>query len=84
LGVGETAAIALATELNADLVLMDDRRGVAAALHRGLTVTGTLGLLARAAAQGLLDLADAFQRLKATNFRYRQDIMDLLLKESDG
>ncbi len=41
LGAGETAAIALAVELHADLLLMDDRRGVSAALQRGLTVTVT-------------------------------------------
>jgi predicted nucleic acid-binding protein len=65
LGPDETAAIQLADELHADLVLMDDRRRVIAALQRGLIVTGTLGLLARAAKHGLLDLAQAFDRLKA-------------------
>ena len=84
LGAGETAAITLAAELNADLLLMDDRRGVIAALRRGLTVTGTMGLLARAAKGGIIDLADAFAKLKRTNFRYRQEIMDALLKEMDG
>jgi predicted nucleic acid-binding protein len=79
LGPGETAAIALADEIHADLILMDDRRGVALALEKGLNVTGTMGLLARAANRGLLDLADAFDRLKRTNFRYRQDTMDQLL-----
>jgi predicted nucleic acid-binding protein len=82
LGPGETAAIALAAELHAELLLMDDRRGVAVALQRGLTVTGTMGLLARAAKRGLIDLADAFDRLKSTNFRYRQETMDTLLLEA--
>ena len=61
---------------------MDDRRGVIAALQRGLTVTGTMGLLARGAKHGILDLADAFDRLKRTNFRYRQETMDVLLNEA--
>jgi predicted nucleic acid-binding protein len=82
LGPGETEAIALAAELHADLLLMDDRRGVVAALKKGLTVTGTMGLLARAAEQGIIDLADAFDRLKRTNFRYRQETMDILLREA--
>ena len=81
LGPGETAAIALAIEIHADLLLMDDRRGVAVALQKGLTVTGTMGLLARAANHGLLDLAGAFASLKRTNFRNRQDIMDALLDQ---
>ena len=63
---------------------MDDRRGVTAALQRGLTVTGTMGLLARAAKHGILDLVEAFDRLKQTNFRYRQEIMDVLLNEASG
>lgn len=79
LGAGESAAILLATEIQADLVLMDDRRGVAAALRRGLFVTGTMGLLARAAKYGLIDLAEAFNRLKLTNFRYRDEMMDAIL-----
>ncbi len=42
---GEKAAIQLALSLNADLLLMDDRKGVRAANKRGLVVTGTLGIL---------------------------------------
>ena len=84
LGAGESAAIALAAELHADLLLMDDRRGVAVALRKGLLVTGTMGLLTRAAKRGMLDLADAFDRLKRTNFRYRQDMMDALLADADS
>lgn len=51
------------------------------ALRNGVPVTGTMGLLARAAKRGLLNLADAFDKRKQTNFRYRQDIMDTLLAE---
>lgn len=46
---GKTAAIALAISLDADLVLMDDRKGVAVARRKGLRVTGTLGALDLAA-----------------------------------
>jgi len=84
LGAGESAAIALAAELHADLLLMDDRRGVAVALRKGLLVTGTMGLLTRAAKRGMLDLAEAFDRLKGTNFRYRQDNMDALLADAES
>ena len=64
------------------LLLMDDRRGVTVAVQRGLHVTGTMGLLARATSRGIGDLAQAFERLKRTNFRYRQETMALLRKES--
>jgi predicted nucleic acid-binding protein len=48
LGAGESEAITLALELHADLLLMDDRRGVKVARERRIAVTGTLGVLARA------------------------------------
>ena len=82
LGAGERAAIALALSIHADLVLMDERKGTQAAMSKGLDVTGTLGILQRAARRGLLNLADAFDRLKRTNFRYQQEIMDKLLDQT--
>lgn len=81
LDAGEGAAIALAIELHADLVLMDDEEGVSTARGKGLAVTGTLGILSRAAQRHLLNLEDAFDRVKRTNFRFRQDIMDKFLNE---
>lgn len=75
---GERAALALAVSVAADLILMDDRAGVAAARGKGFVVIGTLGLLARAARRGLVELPAA---LRATNFHMRQDLMDLLLAQ---
>jgi predicted nucleic acid-binding protein len=79
LDLGEASAIAIAAECKADLLLMDDRAGVAAARHLGFAVTGTLGILVLAARQGRIDLAAAFERLQATNFRCRKELMDQLL-----
>jgi len=79
LDAGERAAIALATELRPDFVLIDERAGVAAARARGLEVTGTLGLLERAARRGLTDLPTAVAALRATNFHVRQELLDALL-----
>ncbi|MBV8752823.1 MAG: DUF3368 domain-containing protein [Hyphomicrobiales bacterium] len=76
---GERATIALAGEIDADLILMDDRDGVAFARSQGFLVTGTLGVLDLAARRGLIDLAEAFTRLKATTFHYRQGLLDALL-----
>ena len=64
LDAGESAVIMLAIAVKADLVLMDDRDGVAAARREGLVVTGTLGVLDLAARRGMIDLADAFARLR--------------------
>lgn len=49
LGEGEAAVIALAELLHADLLLIDERKGVRAARSQGFRVTGTLGLLEMAA-----------------------------------
>jgi predicted nucleic acid-binding protein len=81
LDAGEAAAIALALEANADLILLDDREGVAFARAEGLAVTGTLGVLDIAARRGLVDLAEAFARLKRTSFYYRQGLLDAILNE---
>ncbi len=84
LGAGERAAITLALSLHADLILIDERQGTKVALNKGFEVTGTLGVLGLAARRGLIDLAASFARLKRTNFRYRQEIMDELLNQQDG
>ncbi|MGO9257480.1 MAG: DUF3368 domain-containing protein [Bryobacteraceae bacterium] len=84
LGAGEKAAIMLAIEFHADLLLMDDRRGVKTALKKGFRVAGTLAILGMAARHKLVNLADAFDRLKRTSFHYRQEIMDQFLNEQGG
>lgn len=80
---GERAAIQLAVRIAAELVMMDDRAGVAVARGKGFAVTGTLGILDLAARRGLIRLGDAFARLKATNFRYRPELLDALLAEHE-
>lgn len=54
LDVGESEAIALAVELDADLLLMDERRGRMAATRLGRRVVGVLGLVIEAKAAGFL------------------------------
>ena len=84
LGEGERDAITLAAALHADLLLMDDRDGVKAALRKGLTTTGTIGVLHLAAKQNMIDLADAFARLRRTSFHCPEDLMQTLLAEQKG
>ena len=79
LGAGEHAAILLALAMRADLVLIDDRAGVAAALAKGLNTTGTLGVVDLAARRGLIDLETAFEQLKSTNFRRPPAILEAML-----
>jgi predicted nucleic acid-binding protein len=66
---GELEAICLAREIKAAAVLMDDRAGRSAAIHCGVAVIGTIGLLEQAAARGLLELPQVMERLQQTNAR---------------
>ena len=77
---GEKAAIALAATLKAEMLLMDDRKGVKRARGKGLRVTGTLGILELASRAGLVDFAQAVARLRRTNFRIPEAMLDGLLK----
>ncbi len=78
---GEAAVIALAISLHADLVLIDERRGVKVARNQGLRVTGTLGLLELAAQSGLVDFTEAAERLRLTTFRSPEALLATMLRK---
>lgn len=75
---GEREAILLALVIEADLLLMDDREGVEEARRVGLSVTGTLGVLDRAAELGIIELAPAIESLRQTNFRIAPSLLHRL------
>ncbi len=76
LHAGETAAIALARELRADSVIIDEGRGRKAATDRGLLVIGTIGVLEAAAERGLVELNQAFAKVKQTDFWVSPTFLD--------
>lgn len=76
---GETEAIALAEELHADWLLIDEAAGRNEAAKRGLQTIGTLGILREAHRAGLLNLRTAIDHLAATGFRVNQSLIQLLL-----
>lgn len=77
---GESQAIALAEELQAALLLIDDRVGAQVALERGLTITGTLGVLVEAAQMGLTRIEVVLRKLRDTNFRATPGLYDRALE----
>lgn len=63
LGTGELSAIALAKELRADVVLLDDLAARSVARQEGFEVRGTLGVLETSFLEGhIVDLRTAFAR----------------------
>jgi predicted nucleic acid-binding protein len=77
---GEVAAISLALEMKADLLLIDESLGRKTAAARGIHIAGTIGIIERAADQNLLDLKDAFDRIKETDFWISHELLDVRLK----
>ena len=76
LDLGERAAIALAETVHADLLLIDESAGRAEAKRRQLRVTGTLGVLRTGAEQGLVNVPDLLERLKATSFYLDETLLN--------
>jgi predicted nucleic acid-binding protein len=76
---GEREAIALAQELKADLILLDETAARQVAMGCGLTVAGLLGVLAEGAQRGLIDLPEAVTRLRQTTFRASPRLLKALL-----
>lgn len=81
---GELAAISLAEELKAELLLIDETAGRKIASQRQIPFTGTIGVLELAADRGLLDLGDAFERIKQTDFWVSAELLDERLKLREG
>ena len=77
---GEREAIVLAGQIGPSLLLLDEAGARDAAAQRGLRVVGTLGLLDRAAAAGIIDLQEALSRLRRTTFRASPELLESLTK----
>jgi len=74
---GERDAIALAHELKADAILLDEEKPRKAAIKEGLVVVGTVGVLERAANVGLVaDLKAVHDQLRRTDFRIASVLLD--------
>lgn len=67
LSATDREAIALAAELEASVLLMDDQHARRCATRHGVTTMGTVGLLEVAAARHLIELSATLQKLRETS-----------------
>lgn len=79
LHAGEREVILLAREIEADLVVMDEKAARRLAREQGLNVTGLIGILDEVATRGLVDLLTAVEHLRQTNFRASPHLLKMLL-----
>lgn len=82
LDLGESEAIVLANNIDADLIIIDERKARRIAKDIGLNVTGTLGILVEAKQRGLVkELKPLLDKLIKNEIRISkilyQDILEL-------
>lgn len=75
LGLGEQQAISLASELSADLLIIDDKAARRGAQQLKLAAVGTLGVLKLAAGRQLLNLQKAVAELQSHSFYVSDDVL---------
>jgi uncharacterized protein len=80
---GEAETIVLARELNADWVLMDEKKGRRKLTELGLDRIGTLGILLKAKQVGLLpQLRPELERLRQQGFSISQGVINAVLQQA--
>ncbi len=81
---GEAEVIALAQELNADLVILDERLARRHARRAGLTLTGTLGVLLKAKQVGQVGaVAPLIEQLRLGGIRLSDAVIAEVLELAD-
>ena len=84
LGGGELEAIALAIQLEAEWIILDDLPARRLAETSGLNVIGTLGVLLGAKRAGLIErIRPELDRLTTTSFFLSSELYDELLRDAE-
>jgi predicted nucleic acid-binding protein len=81
LDFGERQALALAKEIRAELVLLDDKVARRFAEKEALKVKGTLGVVADAAKAGLLDFRATVEILQRTTMHLEPQLAQRIIEE---
>jgi predicted nucleic acid-binding protein len=80
LDIGERAAIELALQSGVPAILIDEIAGREAAARLGLEISGTVGLLRKAANAGAVDFESTMARLLETNFRISRSVVQQITR----
>lgn len=80
-GIGEASSIALATELDSPLLIIDDNKAKHYAMRLGIQVTGTFGVLIAAKEIGIIPrVSPILEKIAQTNFRFDDKVRQMVLK----
>jgi predicted nucleic acid-binding protein len=81
---GESEALVLCDDLQADLLLVDERKARSVAKQLGMQIVGTLGLLVEAKRLGLVPkLRPLLETLREHNIRISNALMEELLRDEE-
>ena len=85
INLGEAEAIALALEVNATRLLIDERLGRKVAIEQGLRITGVLGVLLSAKKQGLIPVVKPVMNdlIAQANFRVSSQLYAEVLRAAN-
>jgi predicted nucleic acid-binding protein len=78
LGRGESEAISLAIDLQADYIILDDFAARKEAKRLGLNVKGTLAVVRKLHLEGRINISDfdvLYQKIIEINFRVKREII---------
>jgi len=81
---GEAAALAYAVEMDADLILLDEREGRQAARRHGVPVTGVIRILLRATRQGELSIRKELDALRDAGFWISDSLYEDVLERVEN
>jgi len=81
---GEAEAVVLAKEIEADYLLLDEKKARRVARNSKIRIIGTVGVLGLAAKKGIIsNLDDTFNKLEENGFRFTEEVRRKVKEEID-